>query len=377
MSFFWEGEVRRASLINIDGDRDSMISIVYLYTSINGFVFSTLKALHQTGIVKDLHLIYRKKGATDGNLFEAGDASWLTMIPRDAISDDGILDLLRQVQPDIVYVSGWMDKGYLRAISRYRASGGRTQVVCGIDDQWKGSLRQYIGRIYFRMFYRRLFDFMWVSGKPQYHYAQRFGYGHDRIISNLLSADSSVFSKMAEFSRRFVYVGRFAPVKGVDLLIDAYKTLPEAVQAAWPLVLIGDGSLRQEIEKHATPRVVVKSFLQPNELRVELMHGGVGCVPSYADQWGVVIHEMALLGYPMVVSSCCGAATEFLISGYNGYLFRSHDVNALRNVMMKIASLTDGELELFARRSRELGQRITPEHAAQSLLSVLPLAELS
>jgi glycosyltransferase involved in cell wall biosynthesis len=354
-----------------------MINIIYLYTSVTGYVLSTLKALHATGQVNDIHLIYRAKDRTDGNRFAVEGAPWLKLIPRHTLSDRGIFDLLRTVRPEIVYVSGWVDKGYLRAVSRYRAAGGKTHVVCGIDDQWKGSLRQYVGRIYFRLFYRRLFDYMWVSGKPQYHYAQRFGYGHENIICNLLSADTSVFDKKTELARRFVFVGRFAPVTGIDLLIEAYKALPEAVRAEWPLVLIGDGSLREQIEARASAQVIIKPYLQPAELRDELMRGGVACVPSYANQWGVVIHEMALLGYPMIVSSVCGAATEFLISGYNGFLFRSHDVASLQAALLKIASFTDAELEQFSEHSRELGLRITPEHAAASLLSVLPLAELA
>lgn len=354
-----------------------MINIVYLYTSLNGFVISTLKALHETGRVKDIYLIYRAKATTDGNQFKVENAPWLKLIERHQISESEILELLKNVSPNIVYISGWVDKNYLRAISRYRAFGGKVQVVCGIDDQWKGNIRQYLGLIYFRLFYRKLFDYMWVSGKPQYHYAQRFGYEHNNIISNLLSADTSVFYTKAAQASRFVFVGRFAPVTGVDLLIEAYKSLPEAVRDVWPLVLIGDGSLREQIKASASKNITIIPYLQPAELRDELMRGGIACVPSYANQWGVVIHELALLGYPMVVSSVCGAATEFLISGYNGYLFRSNDLEALRAALLRIVSLPEAELCLFADRSRQLGFRITPYHAANSLLSVLPLADLA
>jgi glycosyltransferase involved in cell wall biosynthesis len=341
-----------------------MISIIYLYTSVNGFVLSTLKALHETGGVKEIYLIYRAKEATDGNIFMVDEAPWLKLIQRHTISERGIFELLQSIRPQILYVAGWVDKDYLRAVSRYRALGGMTRVVCGIDDQWKGSLRQYIGRIYFRMFYRKLFDYMWVSGKPQYHYAQRFGYEYENIICNLLSADTSLFDIKSDNARRFVFVGRFTPVKGIDILIDAYNSLPDSVRVAWPLVLIGDGSLRDEIKKRASPQIIIKPYLQPVELRNELRHGGVACIPSYKEQWGVVIHELASLGYPMIISSVCGAATEFLINGYNGYIFKSADVNSLRNTLLKMASHTDSERSRFADRSQQLGKRITPEHAA-------------
>ncbi|NMC93501.1 MAG: glycosyltransferase family 4 protein [Syntrophorhabdus sp.] len=90
----------------------------------------------------------------------------------------------------------------------------------------------------------------------------------------------------------------------------------------------------------------------------------------------MAIHEMALLGYPLIISSACGAATEFLITGYNGFLFRKGDAGSLRDAMMRIASLSMEELETFTLRSHMLGQRITSEHTAYSLLSVLDLARI-
>ena len=104
---------------------------------------------------------------------------------------------------------------------------------------------------------------MWVSGKPQYHFAQRFGYKHERIISNLLSADHGVFDKKSTLTKRFVFVGRFDPVKGLDQLIEAYLLLPNNIQEQWPLYLIGEGELRAYIDQNKNNNIIVKPFLQP------------------------------------------------------------------------------------------------------------------
>jgi len=352
--------------------------IVFLYSTVVGHVVGVLKALAQSNHETEIDVVFwDRKHANSSRYIIPDDISITTVFhARSSLSNAGLLELLRSRNPDIVYVSGWMDKGYLWALERFRHEAGRAQVVCGIDDQWKGSLRQYLGRIYFRLFYRRLFDFMWVSGKPQYHYAQRFGYAHQNIISNLLSADTSVFNRKADVTRRFVFVGRFAPVKGLDMLLKAYESLPEPTRAEWPLILIGDGELRKEVEQRASSQIIVKPFLQPAALMEELMQGGIACVPSYHEPWGVVIHEMALLGYPLVLSSVCGAASEYLISGYNGYLFRTNDVESLRATLLKITTLSIEQLATFSNNSHILGQRITPEQAAYSLLSVLPLSSL-
>ena len=99
-------------------------------------------------------------------------------------------------------------------------------------------------------------------------------------------------------------------------------------------------------------------------------------MPSHHEQWGLAIQEMALLGYPLVLSSACGAGTEFLISGYNGYMFRTRDVDSLTRALSRFSLLNESELAEFGRNSRRLGGRISTEQAAYSLLSALPMAEM-
>ncbi|MGC9966112.1 MAG: glycosyltransferase family 4 protein [Syntrophobacteraceae bacterium] len=352
------------------------INVVILYSIAVHYVIGMLKALKKCGDNIDIDVVSWDRKGINSSQYLIEKVEGVQFHARSSLTDENLLALLRSRRPDIIYVSGWMDKGYLRAIRRYRAEGGRGRVVCGIDDQWEGRLRQRLGQVYFRLFYKNLYDFMWVAGKPQYHFAQRFGYGQERILCNMLSADTAVFNKKSDFSRRFVFVGRFDPLKGVDLLIDAYSALPEETKSQWPLVLIGDGELKREIEKRNSKHIVVKPFMQLPALVEELMKGGVACMPSHHEQWGVAIHEMASLGYPLILSSACGAATEFLITGYNGFLFRRGDVKSLRDALMQMSFLSTEELEAFALRSRILGQRITSEHAACSLLSVLKLEKI-
>lgn len=356
--------------------KNESIKIVVLYTEVVGYVMGMFKALLQCDIPIEIDVVFWDKKSINSSRFILEKLGAIRFHPRSSLDENAIFTLLLDKVPDIIYVSGWMDKGYLRAIHRYRNLGKKCRTVCGIDDQWEGKIRQLLGKIYYKMFYARLFDFMWVSGKPQYHFAQRFGHTHERIISNLYSADGEIFNKSATFSKRFVFIGRFDPVKALDQLVDAYLLLPELVQQEWPLVLIGDGELKEKIESNKKSNLIIMPFMQPEELKRELVKGGVACITSHHEQWGVAIHEMALLGFPMILSSACGAATEFLISGYNGFLFRRGNIGSLYNALEKITSLSDEELRLFAYRSHELGERINGKHVAYSLLSVMWLSEI-
>lgn len=347
-------------------------NIVFLWAEVIGYVKGVLDELRRQ-TEGTIDVIYWDKRNINSTRYDVGSSNVIGFHPRSRMDEAAILTLLRLRKPEIVVISGWMDDAYIGACRRYKKESRRTKIVAGIDDQWTGSLRQHLGRWYFRFFYRSLFDYLWVSGKPQFSFAQRFGYGIEHIISNLYSADTTIFNQRSAVSRRFLFVGRFVKIKALDQLINAYCMLSPDQQREWPLVLIGDGDQKTVLEATQNPNVKLVPFLQPDALMDELRKGGVGCLTSHLDQWGVVIHENALMGLPLLVSSGCGAVTEFLIPGYNGFMFKRSDVASLHQALDRFCHLTDAELSAFAERSRQLGQRINNEVAAASLLSVVYL----
>jgi glycosyltransferase involved in cell wall biosynthesis len=132
--------------------------------------------------------------------------------------------------------------------------------------------------------------------------------------------------------------------------------------------LIGNGSLKAQIK--ATSGVVVKDFMQPEQLMLEVANAGCFLLPSRGEPWGLVVHEFAAAGLPLIVSDVVGAASTFLISGLNGFSFKVNDPKALTNRMLQVINMTDQELHAMAVSSHALSQRITPETSAGNLLSV-------
>jgi glycosyltransferase involved in cell wall biosynthesis len=347
----------------------SNLSIVYLWAEITGYVHAVLSYLAQQ--VDAVDVVHWDRKGINSSRYESWDGPRLRFYGRTVADDDRILAILEERKPAIIVVSGWMDAGYIAVCRKYKRTNEKVKIVCGIDDQWTGSLRQYIGILYYRLFYRKLFDYMWVSGAPQFSFAQRFGYGINTIVMNLYSADTSLFNERASICRRFLYVGRFIKIKAPDLLLSAYLKLPAETQKQWPIVFIGDGELKDALANNGNSNVLVLPFMQPHDLQKELLNGGVACMPSHKDQWGVAIHEYALMGLPLLLSSGVGAATEFLIGGYNGYMFHKSDMESLFSNLLCISKLTNSELEEFSKNSTKLGSRITVETSAYSLLSIL------
>jgi glycosyltransferase involved in cell wall biosynthesis len=270
-----------------------------------------------------------------------------------------------------------MDKGYLKAIRPLRKEG--VLVVTAFDDIWFKTFRQTIASILFPFFKSFFYSHAWVAGPYQYEFAKRLGFKNNEIIFNCLSADTELFNtvysnsivnKKANYPHKFLYAGRFEKVKGVDILVDAWNNI-KARKASkdWELTLIGNGSLYES--KSILSDIKIINFLQPEELAIEIEKYGCFVLPSRSEQWGLVLHEFAAAGFPIICSDKCGAAPVFVTTNYNGYTFKQNNIQDLERQMLKIINASDAELLYFADNSHSVGQKITPALSAASFMSII------
>lgn len=348
------------------------IKITYLWAEITGYVTGVLDALCNNHDVS-VDVVHWDKSNPDSTFYQIDESKPINFYKRSEHTQDDILKILCDRQPDIVVVSGWEDKGYIWACRRYKKLYPKTKFVAGIDDQLRRTIRQRLGRIYYKLFYRAVFDFMWVAGSEQFAFARTFGYSQNSIISNLYSGVFYKINQEYKHIKRFVYCGRLAHSKGIDLIILAHKRLPEELRKIWPLVIIGSGDMLTFLESKKDQYIQHISFIQPSELHLELRKGGIGTMPSRwgGEQWGVAIHEYAQFGMPLLLSNECGAANEFLISGLNGFKFINGNLDDLHKGMKKFTSMSEKEYLEMSKNSTLLSRKINPEISAASLLSVL------
>lgn len=350
------------------------MKILYLYAEVMGYTMATIRALAERGA--EVHVVHwDTKKITP---YHPPALPNVFMYRRSELTVDDIQSLARKISPEITVISGWMDKGYLPVAKQLRTRG--VPVVAGFDAQWYGTMRQqfasFLGMLgYFTQFYSHA----WVSGPYQFEYARRLGFDKKNIVYDLYSADLSLFNKAYndnldrkknKYPHRFLFVGRLEPVKGLTTLMQAWKKLGET-RLDWELHLIGNGSLKPALEN--IPGVVVKDFMQPEELMHEVANAGCLILPSRGEPWGVVVHEFAAGGLPLIVSDVVGAATMFLISGTNGFCFEANNPEALGVRLLQVINMTDSEIQSMSVNSHLFSRRITPETSAANLLSVIDL----
>ncbi len=349
-----------------------------LYTEAAPYVIACLRALADKGV--QVTLVRWPVNAEAP--FAFGEAEDIADHLRSALSDAELLRLADDLRPDIVITSGWVDKGYLKVCRAQRSRGVPTVMIC--DTAWRGSPRQMANVLLSRSWMKRTFSHAWVTGSPQAEYARYLGFTKDRILTGFYSADTTLFEPLgrklleersASWPHRFLCVARYIPTKGQQMLCDAFAQLCDNGEAGdWELWLAGTGELREQVMKSPSgqhPRIRHLGFKQPDEMREVVAQSGAFVLPSLYEPWGVVVHEHAAAGSPMVLSTAVGAAERFLIDGENGFLFPSGDMPRLRDAMLAIVRSSDPQLLAMGRRSAELGRSWSPQAWADTAVAII------
>jgi len=150
--------------------------------------------------------------------------------------------------------------------------------------------------------------------------------------------------KVPDGTRPFLFVGRFVPKKGIDVLADAVRRL-DATGAPVRLVCVGDGPLRSALEAVArdTGAIELTGWLPPAEVTRAMVGASALLVPSIVapdgDAEGLpsVIPEAMAQAIP-VVGSAEGGIAEAVLHERTGLLVPPGDAGALASAMARLAS---------------------------------------
>lgn len=277
------------------------------------------------------------------------------------------------VNPVLVLVSEVMEKWYWKYIYNYSSSHNHVPVVCGSDAQWTGNLHNWMKKMAFKFTYGRSFTHILSAGLWQVDYAQRIGFKRDQILTPLYCANNELYhqvdieGKKENFPKRFLFVGRLNPVKGIRNILDAWESIED--KKSWKLTMVGNGDLADEIKQHTS--VELLPFMSQAEICELMADTGCALIPSSYEPWGLVIHEAAAAALPIIVSKHCGATYKFVVNGLNGYTITENDTEELKNAMLKIMASSSEALFEMGKQSRRLSYNIQPIDVASALVSLI------
>lgn len=342
--------------------------ILFLYTRRSGYLEACLQHLTKNHSCSVL-LIYWSPSSEAPFKFDQKENSNIKTINKLSINKEKLFQTCQEYTPHLVFISGWLDKDYCALARIFKKQA--IPVIMGMDNPWKNNLRQNLGVLFYKKTIFQLTDYVWVAGKEQKKFAKKLGFSDAKIFANLYSADVSKFAKITpKYSKKILFIGRLLKWKGILDLTKAFSLLDQNERNGWELIIVGQGKLMPDISKKQEG-IQYLGFKQPDELIDIISHVGAFILPSHDEHWGVIVHEAAASGLPLLLSNKVRAREKFLIPNQNGFEFKAKDVANIQQTLKKLFLLSSQELKQMGTKSREMGLAYTPLQWSRTLLNII------
>ncbi len=138
---------------------------------------------------------------------------------------------------------------------------------------------------------------------------------------------------------QLIFVGRLAPEKGVDVLIDSLIELHQE-GLSFKLLLVGDGpekvNLKNKVIKHGLEKVIdFYGYADQTIVREKLLQSDIFILPSFAEGVPVSFMEAMASGIP-VIGTNVGGVSELIEHGETGLIVSPADKVGLRKAISKL-----------------------------------------
>lgn len=173
----------------------------------------------------------------------------------------------------------------------------------------------------------------------------RAGYREDRVhvVRNPVVPYSDT-RIAAENNRRIVYVGRLEADKGVATVAEA------AIRTGVPLTLVGDGSMRAELEAMGGD-IRITGWAERDQLGGFVADARALVMPSrHPEPFALVLAEAAASGLPLLTSDTALMGKEIVENGL-GFAFNPSAPDSIDAAIRNIMDMADPDLKAMSERA--------------------------
>ena len=193
-----------------------------------------------------------------------------------------------------------------------------------------------------------------VINVSRYEYEAAIRYhlpaGKQCVIYSGISGEKAAADDASCFPKgkiNLLFVGRFDPQKGVDLLLNAFS---QCARSDIHLTLIGDNVIGGLfVPKESSARVTFLGWVPHDRVGNYYAACDAVIMPSRWEAFGLVAVEAMKYGKPVLASNR-GALPELVKDGVNGYVFSLEDPKALAELLNR---LDPKELALMGRAAKK------------------------
>jgi glycosyltransferase involved in cell wall biosynthesis len=172
----------------------------------------------------------------------------------------------------------------------------------------------------------------------------------------------------------FLFIGRWVPNKGIRILLEAYSRL-KADPQEWPLTMLGDGPLREEvlhtIQEKGIQGAQLPGFVSESERHRYTREAKWMVTPPHTQEdLGLTPLEARSVGVPCIASTDGGVQET---AGPHALFCKPGDINSLLLCMRKAIQMEDSQYQELSRLAKlDLEQYVRPlDEYANEYLSLI------
>ncbi len=270
-----------------------------------------------------------------------------------AVRDKALIQYLKKEQIDVVFA----EYGMVGAMVTEACKKANVPLVIqfhGADAHQQKTVQTYLP------FYQKAFAYaaaIVTVSQDMTDAIIALGASPQKIFLNPCGVDTGLFTQidLGNSAPNFLSVGRFVAKKSPQFVVKAFKIVSDQIPNAH-LWMVGNGPLFAETKALAEmllllPKITFTGVLSSEEI-LKLMKN-MRCFVQHSvtaadgDKEGtpVTILEAASSGLPIVSTKHAGIK-EAVVDGETGFLVEEHDVNAMAERMIEIASSTQLSIKL-------------------------------
>lgn len=181
-----------------------------------------------------------------------------------------------------------------------------------------------------------------------------------KIIANSVPK-TELRANVAE-SRSVIAAGRLIPLKGFDLLLNAWSMLPSELRSSWQLKIFGDGQLESSLKEQII-RLGIQSSAEihpaSKDIFKEYAKSAFLVLASSYEGFGMVLVEAMSVGLPVVSFDCKCGPRDIIDNENNGLIIPLGDCQALSLAMTRV--MTDDILRIKMSKNATISSKTFSE----------------
>jgi glycosyltransferase involved in cell wall biosynthesis len=277
--------------------------------------------------------------------------------PRDTVIKSAIResDLVHLHNPMVegIWHAKKFNKPNVMTIYNWRRKGIHPRLLA-----WRWAVSQANRRWY-------ISEFVWDSWEEKRKHAST----RLPVVSRMPQGETSPNKR-----KGFLFIGRWVPNKGIRILLEAYSRL-KADPQEWPLTMLGDGPLREEvlhtIQEKGIQGVQLPGFVSESERHRYTREAKWMVTPPHTQEdLGLTPLEARSVGVPCIASTDGGVQET---AGPHALFCKPGDINSLLLCMRKAIQMEVSRYEELSRLAKvDLEQYVRPlDEYAKEYLSMI------